>query len=667
MSSSGRTSLASSSSSSFTSTSRGNGEIDLDVLKRTIKQDDHELVERKHTPTHFNRSYDRWSPHEEGATIAWRDLNVFVRDRKGDPVSIKTIISGVTGAIKPGSLVALMGSSGSGKSTLMSALAYRTSKDLIVEGDILINGRAIGDYMRHMSGFMHQEDLFVGSLTVYEHMEFMARMKLDRRVSRREREEKIDDILRKLGLARLRNTRIGLSGEKKVLSGGEKKRLAFAAELITDPQILFCDEPTTGLDSYSAQKLVEMMNDLAAKGKTIVCTIHQPSSQLFAMFSQLILLEDGRIAYMGSASSADDFFNSMGYGRPANYNPADFFVRTLAPVPGSEEASRMAVKRISNNFSLSDHAKEVDVIVQYEFHMGAAIQHSNFDFRANFKEIFCWTRFALITRRLLTDTFRNPATLYLRLIQSAAISFMVGMCYIGTDPLTQNGIQSLQGTLAIIVCENTFPAMYGVLAEFPEGLPLFMREYKSGMYNTGTYYAAKVISMLPVLMVEPILFLLILYYLCGLRNTLYSVVICCLTSALIMNTACSCGLLFSNAFESVASAMLWLIPFDYILMITSGFYMNLESISVYLSWTKNLSWLMYGMEAMTIIQWENVNNITCEHSDPRLPCVSNGEQVLKQYGFSEDHLIRDLVGMIVLCLSFHTLSYLFLLRKIRKY
>lgn len=137
---------------------------------------------------------------------------------------------------------------------------------------------------------------------------FQARLKLDRRLSSYDRQSKIYDILYQLNLVHCLNTRIGLNGEDKILSGGEKKRLAFATELLTDPPLLFCDEPTTGLDSYSAQKLVRMMNIMASQGKTILCTIHQPSSELFAMFSQILLMADGRIAFMGSTQHALDFF-----------------------------------------------------------------------------------------------------------------------------------------------------------------------------------------------------------------------------------------------------------------------------------------------------------------------------------------------------------------------
>lgn len=255
------------------------------------------------------RSYNKWAPDEHGATIVWRDVNVYVmQDKFRSGKSLKRLINNVTGAVKPGSLVALMGASGAGKSTLMSALAFRSAPGTIIQGDILVNGRQVGPFMHRLSGFMHQDELFLGALTIYEHMSFMANLKLDRRTSRYEKKKLISEILEKAGLLHRSNTRIGFEGDEKVLSGGEKKRLSFATELLTKPTILFCDEPTTGLDSYSAQQLVQTLQDIAKQGTVIICTIHQPSSQLYAMFDQVLLMADGRVAFMGAPNQALQFF-----------------------------------------------------------------------------------------------------------------------------------------------------------------------------------------------------------------------------------------------------------------------------------------------------------------------------------------------------------------------
>jgi ABC-type multidrug transport system ATPase subunit len=299
----------------------------------------------------------------------------------------------------------------------MSTLAYRNTGDASVEGDILVNGRPIGSYMKYLSGFMHQEDIFIGSLTVLEHMNIMARLKLDRKTTKQERDAKIYQLLKSLGLTKCLHTKIGRDGDNKVLSGGEKRRLAFATELLTDPSILFCDEPTTGLDSYSAQKIVAMMNMMASSGKTILCTIHQPSSDIFSTFSQLILVAEGRIAFTGSAASALEFFEKVGYKCPSSYNPADFFIKTLATTPGFEENCKQSIKRICDHFAVSDYNKEVDVVVQYEFHMGRAAESNIYKVRTNFNELFFWQKLFWLTYRWFLDLWRNPNIQIARITQ----------------------------------------------------------------------------------------------------------------------------------------------------------------------------------------------------------------------------------------------------------
>ena len=126
--------------------------------------------------------------------------------------------------------------------------------------------------------------------------------------SRREQDDRVRELLCELGLTKCQNVLIGEPGVTKGLSGGERKRLSFAAQVLTDPPVLLADEPTTGLDAYSAERLVIMLKDLTMRGKTVVCTIHQPSSESFALFDRLVLLAEGRIAYQGSANGALSFF-----------------------------------------------------------------------------------------------------------------------------------------------------------------------------------------------------------------------------------------------------------------------------------------------------------------------------------------------------------------------
>ncbi|KAL3270058.1 hypothetical protein HHI36_009116 [Cryptolaemus montrouzieri] len=613
-----------------------------------------------------NRSYTRWSPAEEGVTLSWDDLNVYTRSKENGKFKYKRIVNGVTGAVKAGSLVALIGASGSGKSTFMMALAHRNSGDVTVEGDILVNGRQVGDLMKYISGYMYQDDIFVGSLTVWEHMVIMSYLKLDRRFSFQDRQLKIHKLLKDLSLFHCLNSKIGTIAGKKTLSGGEKKRLSFATELLTDPPILFCDEPTTGLDSYSAQKLVSMMNVMTTKGKTILCTIHQPSSEIFAMFSQIILLADGKVAYMGSRLGALSFFLSLGHACPKSYNPADYYMRILATPPGYEDNSKNVVKRICDNFSVSDYAKEVEVVVQFEFHMGRAGTFNEFEVRSKFKEARYLTKLYFLIYRWFLDILRDPTIQILGIMQKIGIGLMVGLCYFDVDAQTQEGIQAVQGMAFILIAENTFSPMYTVLDTFPRYHALSIREYQSGLYALSTYYLSRILATIPGLLIEPIVYVSIAYWLAGLQPNFYAFFYTILASFLTMSVSCACGIFFSSAFETSVMAMQYLIPFDCIMMVTCGIFINLSSLSVFISWTKYLSWMMYSYEIISIVQWKNVNNITCDTSTQDLPCIENGSQVLDKFSFSDDHMTRNIIAMVLLCVCFYAMGFFCLWRKMQR-
>lgn len=350
--------------------------------------------------------------------------------------------------------------------------------------------------MYNISGFVHQDDLFNGALTVQEHLNFMARLKLDRRVSRQERHELIDNLLESTGLKQCAYTRIGEEGEGKMLSGGEKKRLSFATELLIQPTILFCDEPTTGLDSFSAQQLVGTLQKLSNNGTAIICTIHQPSSQLFSMFDQVMLLAEGRVAFMGPPADAVTFFEQQGYSCPASYNPADFLIGVLAPAPGLERASVRSSNRICDMFAISEAAQQRDMLINFEIHLAEESSfNSKLDVKYNYKRPF-WivTTFWLMCRLFLT-VLRDPTIQFLRIIQKVAIAITAGLCFTGAIDLTQLGVQAVQGAVFICISENTFAPMYSVLAVFPQTFPLFIREKKSGLYGTAQYYLATIIAM----------------------------------------------------------------------------------------------------------------------------------------------------------------------------
>uniref|UniRef100_A0A0L8HMM2 ABC transporter domain-containing protein n=2 Tax=Octopus bimaculoides TaxID=37653 RepID=A0A0L8HMM2_OCTBM len=178
-----------------------------------------------------------------------------------------------------------MGSSGAGKSTLMNVLTGRSGNEVSVHGQVTVNGCEIGSLMGDISAYVEQEDAFIPSLTVIEQLMFRALLRMDKSYDKEQRIQRVKDVIRELSLTKCANTMIG-DERIKGISGGEKKRVAFASEILTDPPLIFLDEPTSGLDSYLAKNLIQVLKNMASRGRTIITTIHQPSSEIFTMFDE---------------------------------------------------------------------------------------------------------------------------------------------------------------------------------------------------------------------------------------------------------------------------------------------------------------------------------------------------------------------------------------------
>lgn len=140
---------------------------------------------------------------------------------------------------------------------------------------------------------------------------------------------RVDEIIKELRLNKCQNTKIGGPLIKGV-SGGERKRTSIGVELITDPQLIFLDEPTTGLDSFTATSVIETLRDLSLAGRTVISTIHQPNSDIFEMFDRLMLMAMGKIIYFNEARLSVDYFASIGFKCPELSNPADYFMSIMS-------------------------------------------------------------------------------------------------------------------------------------------------------------------------------------------------------------------------------------------------------------------------------------------------------------------------------------------------
>ncbi|KAI7739428.1 hypothetical protein M8C21_010771 [Ambrosia artemisiifolia] len=237
----------------------------------------------------------------------------------------RMILTGITGMVNPGEILAVLGPSGSGKSTLLNALAGRLSEEGFT-GKVVANGRKLTKSVLKRTGFVTQDDVLYPHLTVRETLMFCALLRLPKSLSRKEKEEIADSVIAELGLCKCADTIIGNTFIRGV-SGGERKRVSIAHEMLINPSLLILDEPTSGLDSTAAHKLMSTLGGLAhQKGKTVVTSVHQPSSRVFQSFDMVLVLSEGRCIYFGKGSEAMSYFESVDFRPCFPMNPADFLL-----------------------------------------------------------------------------------------------------------------------------------------------------------------------------------------------------------------------------------------------------------------------------------------------------------------------------------------------------
>lgn len=238
----------------------------------------------------------------------------------------RTILKEISGEVLPGEMLAMMGPSGSGKTTLLTTLAgRRSSSSIIMTGSITYNNTPFSSSLNRLTGFVTQDDILYPHLTVFETLLYTALLRLPKSINKQQKVSHVKTIITQFGLVNCRDNIIGdhyLRG----ISGGERKRVSIGQEVLIDPSLLFLDEPTSGLDSTTAQRIVSVVGELANQGKTVVMTIHQPSSSLFYMFHKVLILCEGCPLYFGKQSEVMNYFSSIGYSPSVAMNPADFLL-----------------------------------------------------------------------------------------------------------------------------------------------------------------------------------------------------------------------------------------------------------------------------------------------------------------------------------------------------
>jgi len=570
---------------------------------------------------------------------------------KEEPAKTKNILQNVSGVVEPGSFLAIMGASGSGKTTLLNVLSRQSLQGLQIKGTTLVNNKNIKDKMKTISAYVRQEDLFIGTLTVSEHLRFQALLRMGKQFTDEEKTKRVHDVMSELGLLKCKDTIIGVPGRIRGISGGELKRLSFASEIITNPKLLFVDEPTSGLDSFMAENVILALQRLAREGRTILATIHQPSSYVYQLFDRLLLMSQGRVAYLGSRVDAVGFFERVGNPCPPNFNPSDHYIRCLAILPGQEEECIAKAGVICDQFQEETKAK----IKTYDIDE----EELGFSAERTYKE-GVWSQFRAVLWRATKAFKREPYVNKVKFIQNVVIGLLAGLVYLQQHD-DQAGVRNINGAIFFIIINTSFSTVLSGAQVFPTELHVFLKENRIGMYRTDVYFIGRTLAEIPWHLFGLTTMLSIAYWMAGL-NTDAVVFFTYIGIMMLMQQVClSYGYFIASISPSMQVAAAISAPLILPFLLFGGFFVKDDSIPVYFIWLKVFSWMKYAFAACQINQWENFGPISCVNGTAA--CLRTGLDVLQRNGYDPADLHVNVWALVGLAVGFRLVAFLFILMR----
>ncbi|XP_034243636.1 ATP-binding cassette sub-family G member 1-like [Thrips palmi] len=560
----------------------------------------------------------------------------------------REILKDVRGCLRPGRLTAILGPSGTGKTSCLSILTGQRAAG--VQGRVLVNGeeRSPASY-RNYCVLIAQEMSLLNALTARETLRIAADLKLpSNKHSCQQRDDVVADIARTLGLEACLDTSVAH------LSGGEKKRLSIGIELVTNPPIMFFDEPTSGLDSVSSLQVVSHLRTLALEGRTVAVVLHQPSSRLFRLFDDVIVLGGGRSLYCGAVSEAASTFSAAGFTCPTFYNIADYVVEVASGEHGTEmdalykaidadvQPALEAVEDVR-----SGEAGEADALVRprgVALDVEGAAPPCCSGYPVSF-----WVQFAVLFKRSLVVSWRDMNMAWLRLAVHLIVGLILGFLYQDVG----NEASKISGNVACIfffVLFLFFSNALPTVLTFPLEAAVFFREYSNNWYSMPAYYLSKVLADFPYLIVNPTVFVLVAYYMTDQPTQDLRPVLVWFVCVLIVFTAHAYGLLFGAAMGMQLAV--FFVPASTIpLVLFSGFFLHIPDIPSLLRWLSYVSNFRYGFEGLAVAIYgmdRKPMNCAIPYCHWRRP-----SKILEDVGMLHSNYWTDVTGLLVWLLCLH--------------
>eukprot|EP00762_Andalucia_godoyi_P004610 ANDGO_05083.mRNA.1 ABC transporter G family member 15 len=603
-------------------------------------------------------------------TLEFKNVSFTIPDPE-NPGQTRVLLKNISGIVRSGEVLAILGASGSGKTLLLDILAGTIAPSQRLTGSILFNGCTRQDAksrLKRVSAYVHATDDLMATLSVYETLMYAADLQLPASVRSEEKKRLVNNIIDDLGLRICASTLVGGQFIRGI-SGGQRKRLAIGIEMISRPCLAFLDVPTSGLDSTAANVVMDGIIKLARQNRTVVTTIHQPSSTLFAKFDKIMLLSHGEVVYFGPAKTAIDFFGSLGYRCPPLANPADFFMQKINTdfkgtttenvqelIEGYEESDgkKKLMAQLEAGASLQSEcrAPENGVVA-----VGENMKHPVEPYaRSSIRQ------FGILLQRNFQNAIRNPALYWVRVAMFVMMGIVLGTLYANMN----NSETDVFNRLALLFFLVAFLSFMTV-ASLPELIvdrAIFTRERRNGSYRVSSYLMASTFASLPWILLITLLVSIIVYWWVGFVDGRFGYFFALLFGALFC--AESIVVLIASSTRifllglAAASGMFGLF------MLVSGFFLNFTDIPPYFKWISYLSFHMYAFRSMAYNELHG-ESFRCDYSGAlanvctvQSPRTFSGDTVLDFYGFDTDTRGLDVGVLFAMIVAYRILAYVVL-------
>ncbi|KAG0053618.1 hypothetical protein BGZ83_000759 [Gryganskiella cystojenkinii] len=527
---------------------------------------------------------------------------------KSVPNVQRALLSNVAAKATPGRVLAIMGPSGSGKTTLLDLLADRQIRNIgKLQGDILLNDVRIKEYgsiRKRLVGYVTQEDDFIETLTVLETLTFAAKMRLPRSMSNKDKIARVHSVMQELNLTHIKDTKVG-GAVIRGISGGEKRRVTIAIELLSSPSVLLLDEPTSGLSATDALNVANAVKGLATHGRTVILTVHQPRSDIYELFDDLLLLSQGKVVYFGKSNAAAAYFEALGHECPVGWNVADYFLDLItlhqegSPNAPSLETTEDFAKRYADYLKTNPEAYLTRALAQHEDSGKTQRNALLNEFKKQYTTEYATTTLTqtlLLTQRSFTNLARHPTIFQASLVIHIIFALVVGSLFSGLKDRPEMGQTSFNKSIALFFITSFLATMtFSAMPQFIMERSLFLRERAAGMYRTSSYFFAKTIVETLSYTILGVIFMVITYYLIGLHGSIgyYFVSI-----AVFVNVALSLIAAIGAGAENAEVGMNILSLLNTMAMLFSGFIVSRTDIPrgwIWAFWASYYQWAFQGL------------------------------------------------------------------------